>query len=121
LLAAKGYREGILRMNRGMTVNYSAAVWRRARVSYTFILTNSVSNLDPSSQLLGWQPVEAALTHSTFYAHQTNLLTRSKIFWIQVVSYSDDIFVFEAKPAITFLRKQMFVQLCAWCWNLDNN
>ncbi|MDX5508080.1 MAG: hypothetical protein O7149_05765 [Wolbachia endosymbiont of Hylaeus sinuatus] len=26
LLAAKGYREGILRMNRGMTVNYSAAV-----------------------------------------------------------------------------------------------
>ncbi|WP_264702282.1 hypothetical protein [Wolbachia endosymbiont (group A) of Volucella inflata] len=26
LLAAKGYREGVLRMNRGMTVNYSAAV-----------------------------------------------------------------------------------------------
>ncbi|WP_410530030.1 hypothetical protein [Wolbachia endosymbiont (group A) of Ennomos erosarius] len=26
--------------------------------------------------------------------------------------YWNDTFVFEAKPAITFLRKQMFVQLC---------
>ncbi|WP_167347059.1 MULTISPECIES: hypothetical protein [unclassified Wolbachia] len=37
--------------------------------------------------------------------------------WIQVVSYSYDIFVFEAKPAITFLRKQMFVQL----WVVHNS
>ncbi|RLT60884.1 hypothetical protein WANA34_1332 [Wolbachia endosymbiont of Drosophila ananassae] len=50
LLAAKGYREGILRMNRGMTL----IILRRYDVELALaILLYSPTQLDPSSQLLG--------------------------------------------------------------------